>query len=50
MAMAAKRALHIGLIPGDGIGREVIPVSFTLHLFSENSSMGEIALPTQAKE
>jgi isocitrate/isopropylmalate dehydrogenase len=26
--MAAKRALHIALIPGDGIGREVIPVSW----------------------
>jgi hypothetical protein len=24
--MAAKRALRIALIPGDGIGKEVIPV------------------------
>ena len=25
--MTSRRALRIGLIPGDGIGREVIPVS-----------------------
>ncbi|KMU83983.1 hypothetical protein CIHG_01767 [Coccidioides immitis H538.4] len=26
--MAASRTLRIGLIPGDGIGREVIPVCY----------------------
>jgi homoisocitrate dehydrogenase len=37
--MAARRSLHIGLIPGDGIGREVIPAGRKL-LESLPSSLG----------
>jgi len=30
LATAARKTLRIGLIPADGIGREVIPVSATI--------------------
>lgn len=33
-ATAARKTLRIGLIPADGIGREVIPVSVNYRMYS----------------
>lgn len=35
-SLAGLKTLTIGLIPGDGIGREVIPVSSSLSLFVDS--------------
>jgi len=34
-SMAARQTLKIGLIPADGIGKEVIPVSFPMSIYFE---------------
>jgi homoisocitrate dehydrogenase len=34
-SMAARQTLKIGLIPADGIGKEVIPVSFVMLIHFE---------------